>query len=81
MVVANRPVDQGSEGAVGLLESRRLDDGNGNLRRLSSHGKCGARVHVRHQFSQKGAATYLLSKDDMAGFEKALYGVKDFLSH
>jgi hypothetical protein len=30
---------------------------------------------------KKGAATYLLSKDDMAGFEKALYGVKDFLSH
>ena len=29
---------------------------------------------------RKGTVTYLLPKDDMAGFEKALYQVKDFLS-
>jgi hypothetical protein len=29
---------------------------------------------------KKGTATYLLSKDDFAGFETALYRVKDFLS-
>jgi hypothetical protein len=30
--------------------------------------------------SQKGTVTFLLSKDDMAGFEKALYRVKEFFS-
>ena len=30
--------------------------------------------------SKKGTATYVLSRDDIAGFEKALYRVKDFLS-
>ena len=29
---------------------------------------------------RKGTVTYVLPKDDMAGFEKALYQVKDFLS-
>ena len=29
---------------------------------------------------KKGTATYVLSKEDMAGFEKALHQVKDFLS-
>jgi hypothetical protein len=29
---------------------------------------------------KKPAITYVLPKDDMAGFEKALYQVKDFLS-
>jgi hypothetical protein len=29
---------------------------------------------------KKGTATYVLSRDDMAGFEKALHQVKDFLS-
>ena len=31
--------------------------------------------------SKKGTVTYALSKDDIAGFEKALDRVKDFLSH
>ena len=30
--------------------------------------------------SKKGTVTYILSRDDIAGFEKALYRVKDFLS-
>jgi len=30
--------------------------------------------------SKKGTVTYVLSRDDIAGFEKALYRVKDFLS-
>ena len=30
--------------------------------------------------SRKGTAAYVLSRDDFAGFEKALYRVKDFLS-
>jgi hypothetical protein len=46
-------VDEGGEGAVGLLESRRLDGGDGNRRRLSSHGECRAWGQVRHQFSEK----------------------------
>jgi hypothetical protein len=29
---------------------------------------------------QKSTVTYVLPKNDMAGFEKALYQVKDFLS-
>jgi len=30
--------------------------------------------------SKRGTATYVLSRDDIAGFEDALYRVKDFLS-
>ena len=30
--------------------------------------------------SQKGIVTFVLSKDDMGGFEKALYQVKEFFS-
>src|SRR5258707_4625884 len=30
--------------------------------------------------SQKGIVTFILSKDDMGGFEKALYQVKEFFS-
>ena len=30
--------------------------------------------------SQKGTATFVLSKDDMAGFERVLHRVKDFFS-
>ena len=80
MVVAHRPMDEGSEGPVGLLEGRRFNGGDGNLRRLSSHGECRAWGQVRHQFSEKSTVTYVLPKDDMAGFEKALYQLKDFLS-
>ena len=80
MVAANRTVDEGGEGAVGLLESRRLDGRDGNLQRLSSHGECRTWGQVRHQFSEKSIVTYVLPKEDMAGFEKALYQVKDFLS-
>ena len=43
-------------------------------------GRSSRYTQVRHQFSEKGTVTYVLPKDDIAGFEKALYQAKDFLS-
>jgi hypothetical protein len=56
--VATRPVDEGSEGAIRLLECRRLVDGDGNYGPLSSHGECRARGEVRRHVSQ-GSKHYL----------------------
>ena len=50
MVAANRAVDEGGEDAVGLLETRWLDGGDGDLRRLSSYGECRAWGQVRGGF-------------------------------
>jgi hypothetical protein len=53
MVVADGTLDKGGEGAVRFLEGRRFDDGDRNLRRVSSNDKCRARGQVRHQVFPK----------------------------
>jgi hypothetical protein len=55
------------EGAVGFLESRQLDGGDGNRRRLSSHGECRAWGQVRHQFSEK-KHSYIRSSEGRHGW-------------
>ena len=56
--VATRSVDESGEGAIQLLECRRLVDGDENYGPLSSHGECRARGEVHRHISQ-GSKHYL----------------------
>src|SRR6266508_3437047 len=58
MGISFRLVDDCGEGAIRLLESYRLVDGDGNRRRFSSHGKCRARSEVRRHVCQ-GSKHYI----------------------
>ncbi len=62
MGIAFRLVDDCGEGAIRLLDSYWLVDGDGNCRRLSSHGKCRARSEVRRHVCQ-GSKHYLCACD------------------